>query len=177
MENDNKNTGYSEALGGYGVTSQVEAAGAAAAGAGQSGKQGSAPSGPKSKKIVILIVIIAALGAVAAMWYGGLFGSLQYASSVAEIEKHTQDVNGASAVNYLPRLAENVDWRGASDSKRAGIAKYAVGEALKQAEAEQVGIFTIMGLDHNRTPIFYYVSEGTIQIYVEGNTTDTVSIK
>jgi hypothetical protein len=179
MENDNKDTGYSEALGGFGVPSQVEASGASAVSAAQSGGQSPA-SRPKSKKIIILVVVIAVIAAAgAALWYSGVLESLLYSSSVAEIEKHTQDVNGAAAVNYLPRLADNVDWTGASDSKREGIAKYAVRKALKQAKAEQAGIFTIMGIDHNRTPVFLYEQVGRIQIYVEGNViaTDTIAIE
>jgi uncharacterized protein HemX len=175
MENDSKNTGYSEALGGFGVPSQVEVTGESAKGAGQAPKKDTA-SRPKSKKIIALVVVIAVLATGAALWYGGFLDSFRYSGKIAVIEKHTQDINGAAAMNYLPILKENVDWNSVSAKEREGIARYAVGEVLKQVKAEQTGIFTIMGMDQDRAPIFAYEQGGAIMIYAGGNVT-TVSIK
>jgi hypothetical protein len=87
-------------------------------------------------------------------------------------------VNGANVTNYLPQLAEDVDWAGLSDQKRAGIAKYAVNKALKEAEADEAGIFNVQGMSYDRTDaIFLYMNDDSIQIRVNGTVTETIPLK
>jgi hypothetical protein len=179
MTKDRK-TGYSEALGGYGVPSQVAVTGESEPKMDGGAKPRKGKSFSFSTRNKILIAVAAAVVLVVVLWLTGVLGGSQYASSIASIEKDSQSVNGANVTNYLPQLAEDVDWTALSDEKRAGIAKYAVGKALEQAEADQAGIYNIMGQatdEQGIQPIFLYANDGMIQIRVNGEVTDTISVK
>ncbi|MDR1496506.1 MAG: hypothetical protein LBS67_06285 [Clostridiales Family XIII bacterium] len=169
-------TGYSEALGGYGVPSQVKITGDSASKSG--GDARSRKSWNFSTRNKVILAAAAVVVVVVVLWATGVVGVNQYASSISSIDKEAQSVNGASVTNYLPILAEDVVWADISDQKRAGIAKYAVGRALEQAEADQAGIFNIQGMSHAKDEaVFLYTSDGTVQVRVGGAITETIPIE
>jgi hypothetical protein len=177
-----KNTkrGYSDALGGYGVPAQVEITGEAEI-------KSAAPAGPRKgvsftaftarPRNLLILAVIAVAVVLVILWATGVLGS-PYSGDISSIQKETQITNGANVTNYLPILAEDVDWSSLDDKKRANIAKYAVGEALKEAEKDQAGIFNIMGQTYDRSQsVFLYTEDGQIQIRVDGAVTESVPIK
>ncbi|MDR3224728.1 MAG: hypothetical protein LBT52_00320 [Clostridiales Family XIII bacterium] len=178
MAVNKSNDGYSDALGGYGVPAQVELTAGSSAAASASSRR-SAPRG--NKQLIIIIAAVAVVAAVVVFLYvSGAFGSSQYAENISSIEKAQQNVNGAQVTNYLPLLAEDVDWAAIDEKKREGIAKYAVNEALAQAEADQASIFNIMGMTYDQSkPVFLYAEVGEtkkIQIMVDSNLAGEVKL-
>jgi hypothetical protein len=180
MAVNNKDTnGYSDALGGYGVPAQVELTAKSAAEGKSPGRK---PASIPSKKLIIIIVAVAVVAVLIALAVNGVFAfPNQYAENIASIEKQQQNSNGAEVTNYLPLLAEDVDWVNIDEKTREGIAKYAVETALDQAETDQAGIFNIMGMTYDRnTPIFLYSVAGEqqkVQIMVDGKVAGEVTIK
>jgi hypothetical protein len=173
MATNSKRTGYSDALGGYGVPSQVKITGEASV----PGKSAKSAKPHKSKGLVfrpkplniIIIIAIAVAVVVAILFATGALGAGQYASSLDHIESDLQPVNGADATVYRPVIAEDVDWNNLDEKKRDGIAKYSVNETLKQIGSEQAGIFNILGQTYDGQPAFYYSPNvDTIQIFVNG---------
>jgi hypothetical protein len=185
MATNKKRTGYSDALGGYGVPSQVAITGEATepgktAKTAKSGKSRGLVFRPKPKNIIVLAVIAAAV-VVALLFITGVIGTGQYASSISPvIEKDIQSMNGVDVTIYRPVIAEDVDWNNIDKGKRAGIAKYAANKALEQAEAEQAGIFSIMGMTYDRQPAFMYspnANNTNIQVFANGAVEDLISIE
>jgi hypothetical protein len=181
MATDN-NRGYSDALGGYGVPTQVQAS---APYNTQRTAAGGAPRGggvvfrPKPKNIIFLAVIAAAIVVVVLLLTGVLGGGLlgsKYADDIQTVEKQQQTVNGAQATNYLPVLAETVDWNNMDEKEREGIAKYAVEQAIEQAQKDQAGIYNIMGLTADRKPAFMYGDNGSVQIMANGQVKGEITV-
>jgi hypothetical protein len=173
MATNSKRTGYSDALGGYGVPSQVKITGEAS----ETGKSAKSPKSRKSKglvfkpkpKNILIIIVIAAAVIVAILFANGTLGTGQYASSIDHVGSEIQPMNGADATVYRPILAEDVDWNNLDEKKRDGIARYSVNEILKQSGVDQVGIFTILGQTYDDQPAFLYSpSQDTIQIFLNG---------
>jgi hypothetical protein len=187
--NNNKGGGggYSNALGGYGVPSQVKITGESPA---PDARRRTRPQGkprknslvfrPKPKHIILLAAIAVAV-VVAILFATGVFN--QYADSIDSISKETQGSESVTSTNYVAILAEDVDWASLSDGERRGVAKYAVKKALAQAETDQANIFIIVGQTYDRSAfIFYYAPDGTvpyklnagIQIMVNAQVTETL---
>jgi hypothetical protein len=166
MAKNDQRGGYSEALGGYGVPSQVKATGGGA-GAGKSSRPAKARRSrgvvfrPKPWNIVVLIAIPVVI-VLAILFGNGLLGSNQYADSIAAVNRIPNGVNGVEAMIYQPVVAESVDWNNASDKKREGIAKYAVSSILEEYGAS--GIFTIIGVTSDEDQAFLYSQDGRIQL-------------
>jgi hypothetical protein len=129
--------------------------------------------------VIILIVIIAALAILAVKVIGvdNMVATQSYDAAIVNIEEQMQDSNGVQTMNYLPLIAEDVNWSDIGDEKRVGIAKYAVGEALKKAETDQVAAFNIMGMTYDRMPAFLYSPDGRIQIIVNGEVTSDTQVE
>jgi len=82
--------------------------------------------------------------------------------SIATIESATQQSGGVSTTNYLPILADNVNWETLSDREREDIARYAVAQAIERAEAEYVTYFNVLGQsagDRKTVFLFTYGAE------------------
>jgi hypothetical protein len=173
MATNRKRTGYSDALGGYGVPSQVKITGEASepdkpAARAKSHKSKGLVFRPKPKNILIIIAIAAAV-VVAILFATGVLGSGQYASSIDHIGSDIQPVNGADATVYRPVIAEDVDWNNIDEKKRDGIAQYAVKETIERMGSDPAGIFTILGETYDSQPAFLYSPNlDTIQIFVDG---------
>jgi len=88
--------------------------------------------------------------------------------SIATIETTTQQMGGASTTNYLPILADNVNWEKLTDKEREDIARYAVGLAMDQAVAEGVQSYNVLGMKPgDRKTVFLYTGGGEyITLYV-----------
>jgi hypothetical protein len=182
MSSNDQKTGYSNALGGFGVPTQVQETAASSAAAKP--KAASAKPRKKSKLVfkpkprnLLFLGIVAAVIVVVILLLTGVIGG-RYASSITTIEKQTQLTNGAQTTNYLPILASDVDWANISSGKREGIAKYAVEASLKEVEKDQANIYNIMGMTTEpRTAAFIYsVPEKTIQIIVDGKVVEKVPL-
>jgi hypothetical protein len=173
MSKEDSKVGYSDALGGYGVPSQVEITGGVVAHKKPRGRK--LVFRPKPKNMIILAAIAVAVVLIV-LFVGGVIGS-PYSGDISEIKKNMTTANGVPVVNYQPTLTEGVDWSGISDRKREGIAKYAVKEALKQAEADQANEFNIMGLSADNTMIcFMFYEPSRIVIIVDGVAAGETSI-
>ncbi|MDR2162424.1 MAG: hypothetical protein LBO70_00545 [Clostridiales Family XIII bacterium] len=176
MAKEDYKAGYSEALEGYGVPAQVEISGGSVARSSKR-KRRSLVFRPKPKNIIALIVVVAAI-VIAVMFATDTLGWSRYANSISTIEEQMNVANGVTTTNYMPVLSADVDWANASDREREGIVKYAVGAVLKEVEKNQTSIFTIMGMTHDRGElIFYYMEDGTVQLYVNGAFHGTVQMK
>ncbi|MDR1043266.1 MAG: hypothetical protein LBL54_05110 [Clostridiales Family XIII bacterium] len=183
MATNNKKTGYSDALGGYGVPSQVKITGEADL-PGGSAKGAKPRKGkgvvfrPKPRNIIIIVVIAVAVlvGILAAT--GVLGGSSRYASSIDHVGSEIQPVNGADATVYRPVVAEKVDWNNVDAKERNGIARYAVKSTIEDIGGENAGIFQIFGETYDGQHAFLYSpTQGTIQIYVNGAVEEVISLE
>ncbi|MDR0596472.1 MAG: hypothetical protein LBG50_02915 [Clostridiales Family XIII bacterium] len=171
MASKKNQNGYSEALGGYGVPSQVE----------MTAKSAPAPRASFSpnfsfgmdKKKIIIIAAVAVVVVLAVLYFAGVFN--QYGSRILEIQVTQQSQNGAMATNYMPVLKEDVKWAELSDGERAGIAKYAVNASQARAKKDEANIFNIMGLSYVRETIFLYDRDkNKIQILVDRQITANI---
>jgi hypothetical protein len=170
MATNSKRTGYSDALGGYGVPSQVKITGEASMPdkSATPRKSKGLVFRPKPKNIMIIIIIAVAV-IVAILFATGALGGGRYAGSIDHVESVIQPMNGADATVYYPIIADDVDWNNADKNKRDGIAKYSVNEILKQMENDQAGIFTILGQTNDGEAAFLYSpNQDSIQIFVNG---------
>jgi hypothetical protein len=173
MATNNKRTGYSDALGGYGVPAQVKITGEASM-PGESVKRAKPRKSkglvfrPKPINIIIIIAIIAAV-VVVTLIATNAFGS-RYASSIDHVGSEIQPMNGADATVYRPILAEDVDWNNIEKSEREGIALYGVNYVLDETIGDNpAGIYTIIGMTYDNQPAFLYSpNTGTVQILVSG---------
>jgi hypothetical protein len=182
MATNNKRTGYSDALGGYGVPAQVKITGEASL-PGKPAK-GAKPKGkglvfrPKPRNIIIIAVVIVAV--VAAIFFANnMLGAGRYASSIDHVESMIQPVNGADATVYNPIVAENVDWNTIDEKEREGIARYAVNNILENMENDNAGIYQILGhtFDGQQPAFLYSPNAGTIQIFENGAVKDVVPLE
>ena len=91
-----------------------------------------------------------------------------YEQNIAKIETSTQQIGGATVTNYMPLLAENVDWDNLSDKEREGTARCAVGLATEKAATAGAQSFNVLGQSaNNRQTVFLYVSgEATITLFI-----------
>jgi len=96
-----------------------------------------------------------------------------YENNITNIETSTQQSSGVTTSNYVPLLAEGVDWASLSDADRAGTARYAVNEAIAKAKADGVTRYNVLGMTStDRQVIFLYTGGGdTVTISVNGEYT------
>lgn len=110
--------------------------------------------------IVLLVVVVSAIIGMYAF-------APNYEKSIATISSATNDINGATRVNYMPILADDVDWAKLSDGDREGLARYAVGQAIEQAESKSTPAFTVVGRSAE-TDVFMYTGGEMITLYIDG---------
>jgi hypothetical protein len=170
MATNRKRTGYSDALGGYGVPSQVKITGEASI--PDKPEKPRKSSGlvfkPKPINLIIIAAIIVAV-IVGILFANGTLGAGRYADSIDRIDSVIQPMNGADATVYYPIIAEDVDWNNIDKNERDGIARYSVNATLEQMGNDQAGIFTILGQTQDQQPAFLYSpNQNTIQIFGNG---------
>jgi hypothetical protein len=179
MAKNDQRAGYSEALGGYGVPSQVQVTGGGV-NAGKSPKTARARKSrglvfrPKPWNIVLIVVVIAAI-VVAILFGNGMLGSNQYAKDIAAVNQIPQTVNGVESMVYQPVVAEGVDWDSVSDGRREGIAKYAINSILEDYGTS--GIFSIMGVTSDGNQAFLYSQDGRIQLYKNREVEEVITLE
>ncbi|MDR2109350.1 MAG: hypothetical protein LBP28_07855 [Coriobacteriales bacterium] len=116
------------------------------------------------------------LSAVLALIVGISAFAPAFAGSISDIEVATQQTSGATTTNYMPILAEGINWADLSDDERAGTARYAVNSAAKLAEQNGVTDFNVMGISPtDKQPVFLYTGGKTLSIHLDG-TSQTISL-
>jgi len=127
--------------------------------------------------VVILVLAIAAVLAVVFVFGGSLFNFGSQEQNIARMETSTQQMGGITTTNYVPILADRVDWEAISETERANIARYAVNLAITEAEANGVRSYNVLGMTPERKSVFLF-SDGsdTIVIYVN-DTFEVVPLK
>jgi hypothetical protein len=115
---------------------------------------------------LILLLIVAAAVSVFIGFYAFSGG---FARNISTIETTIQDNNGAPSTNYIPVLAETVNWDLLSEDDRLGTARYAINKSIAQAETDGVSIFAVMGVRANRpdSPVFLYTGGESLVLYVD----------
>ncbi|MCL2807565.1 MAG: hypothetical protein FWD27_05310 [Coriobacteriia bacterium] len=127
----------------------------------------------KRKKKPVLLIVLIVLLIIALVAAGFIFfqmNSSRYQNNIGNFEVATQQMGGATIINYLPVLADGIDWDVLSAEERAGTARYAVNHAIERAEADNAAGFNVMGLSaQERQTLFIYTGSGdSITLYVEG---------
>ena len=91
--------------------------------------------------------------------------------SIDRIEVTTQQSSGISTTNYLPILADNVDWFALKDEQKEEIARYAVNLAIEKAAEDNAKNFNVLGMTSgDRTTVFLFTGGGDmITLYTEDN--------
>ncbi|MDR2109351.1 MAG: hypothetical protein LBP28_07860 [Coriobacteriales bacterium] len=112
---------------------------------------------------VLLFLLSVAFVAVIALYDS----APAFANSISRVEYSIQDVNGMKTVNYMPILAEDVNWEELSDVERAGIARFAISSAARLAKEDGATDFNTMGLSADgRQPVFLYTDGEMFTLYL-----------
>lgn len=92
-----------------------------------------------------------------------------YQNNISRIEISTQQIGGATSTNYLPVLADNVNWNALSADERAGTARYAVNYAIENATTVGTTSFSVWCLsgDDRQTIFLYSSGEDTISLLAD----------
>jgi hypothetical protein len=113
-----------------------------------------------------IVVFIFALIFVIAIY---VFSPSRY---IGATQVSMQEVGGATTTNYMPVLAEDVDWDALSDIERANIARHAVKSTIARATNEGIKNFRVVGLSHSENrPVFLFTGGDNLFIYLGGKAT------
>jgi hypothetical protein len=123
-----------------------------------------------NKKVVIIapIVILLVIGLVLSILFGSQIFAPKYDQNIGTIKTASQEMGGATSTNYMPILAESVNWDSLSDGDREGTARYAVNEAITKAESEGKDSYNVVGMSADGSkPVFLYTAGGeTLTLFV-----------
>jgi hypothetical protein len=114
-----------------------------------------------------VVFIFALIFVIAIGFY--TFGPARY---IGATQVSAQEIGGAAVTNYMPILAEDVDWEALSDAERVNVARYAVNTAMAQATNDSAENFRVVGLSHlEKQPAFLFSGGETLFIYFGGEAT------
>ena len=91
--------------------------------------------------------------------------------SIANIEVTTQQSGGVTTTNYLPILADNINWHSLSDQQREDIARYAVNLAIEKSVEDNARDFNVLGMtsEERKTVFLFTGGSDTITLYTDDN--------
>jgi hypothetical protein len=123
------------------------------------------------KPIVFLLITL--LLAASLMGCGS-----KYAGDVVEIQKLQQETGASTADIYDIVISKDFDWATAAAKDKEGLAKYSVNEALKQAEADESGNYSILGTaEETNDTLFMFDGVNTIKLAEGGAWGAEVTLK
>ena len=127
----------------------------------------------RSRIIIIALVVVVVLILIIGGIILSRMSSTSYETNITNMEVTTQQSSGVTTTNYVPVLADNVDWGSLSDAARAGTARYAVNQAIDQANTNGVTSYSVLGMtDADRTAVFFYSGGAdTVTLFVGGEST------
>ncbi|MCL2750113.1 MAG: hypothetical protein FWE96_03795 [Coriobacteriia bacterium] len=122
----------------------------------------------KKRSPLVFVVLLLGLAVIVALVVVLAFNffSTNAQQSIVTIESATQQSGGVSTTNYLPILADHINWENLSDKEREDIARYAVAEATKRAEAEYVNYFNVLGQSSGERKTLFLFTHGAEHITI-----------
>ena len=126
----------------------------------------------KNNPIIFLVMVItvALILVLVAVLLFGVFSSTPR-QSISNIEVTTQQSGGVTTTNYLPILADNINWQSLSDQQREDIARYAVNLAIEKSVEDNARDFNVLGMTSgDRKTVFLFTGGADIiTLYTDDN--------
>jgi cell division septation protein DedD len=121
-----------------------------------------------------VLMVLAALAVVVGLSACTQGSDQQASENIATIKLQSQQVDDVTSVNYIPVLAQDVNWEQLSDEVREATARYAVNEAINQATENDISSYSVMGMTADESSwVFLYTGGDMLTLVVNG---ESVSI-